>query len=210
MTRLSWGTPGERFYETGVDRGVLFVTSTGVAWNGLISVSEKSAGGDLSPLYVDGFKYNQYVSADEFEATIEAYSAPREFGACDGTLELMSGLSVTQQKRKTFSFSYRTIKGNDSQGESLGYKVHIVYNALASAPERNNQTQGDSANPITLSWDVTTLPQQLTGIRPTSHFIIDSTRAASDKLAYLEDHLYGTSLLNSTLLTPAELVSLFS
>ena len=210
MTRLSWGTPGERFYETGVDRGVLFVTSTGVAWSGLISVTEKSTGGDLTPLYVDGFKYNQYVSSDEFEATIEAYSAPREFGACDGTTELMSGLSVTQQKRKQFGLSYRTLKGNDADGDTLGYKIHLVYNALVAPSERNNQTQGDGVNPLTFSWDLTTLPEQLEGVRPTAHFIVDSTRADTDALAYLEDHLYGTDAITPTLLTPTQLVSLFS
>ena len=210
MTRLSWDVPGERFYETGVDRGVLFATSTGVAWNGLISVQEKTSGGDPTPLYIDGFKYANYVAADDFEATLEAYSAPREFNACDGTLELMSGLSVTQQKRKTFGLSYRTLIGNDFKNNDYGYKIHIVYNALAAPSEKTHQTIGDSADPLTLSWDIQTLPMQVSGARPSAHFIIDSTRTPSATLSGLEDHLYGSSSLTSMLPTPEELVSWFS
>jgi len=208
VTRLSWGTPGERFYETGVDRGVLFVNDAGFPWNGLISVQEKSSGGNLSQYYLDGFNYAQLMAAEEFEATLEAFSSPHEFGPCDGSFELMSGLIVTQQKRKQFGLSYRTMIGNDLSNE-LGYKIHLVYNALAAPSDRTNATIKDSPDPNTMSWGITTNPPELAGIRPTSHFVVDSTKTNPAVLVILENHIYGTESTAPTLPSPAELVGMF-
>jgi hypothetical protein len=210
MTRLSWDTPGERFYEIGVDRGVLFVDSVGFAWNGLISVLEKSSGGNPVPYYIDGFKYAQLTAAEEFEATLDAFSSPREFRVCDGAFELMSGLIVTQQRRKKFGLSYRTRIGNDTDGPDLGYKIHIVYNAISSPTDRNNNSIKESPDPITFSWGITTTPPELTGIRPTSHFVVDSTRTDPTVLLVLENHIYGTESTAPSLPTPTELVGMFS
>jgi hypothetical protein len=209
MTKLVWGTPGERFYESGVDRGVVYIDGTAYAWNGLLSVSEKSSGGDLQPYYLDGVKYAQLMSSEEFEATLEALSSPRQFGPCDGSKELYAGLTVTQQKRKTFNLSYRTKIGSDLS-EDLGYKIHIVYNALAGPSERANATVTQSLDPIRLSWGITAIPAQVTGIRPSAHFVVDSTRANSTKLALLEDYMYGTNISVPFLPNPVDLVALFA
>lgn len=211
MTRLSWGTPGERFYEAGVDRGVAYVDNVGYAWNGLLSVQEKSSGGTPDPYYFDGFKYIQIASAEEFEATLSAISSPREFGLCDGSYELASGLIITQQRRKQFGLSYRTRIGNDVDGTDHGYKIHLVYNALAAPSERTNSTTSSSGqDPVSMSWDITTNPPALSGSRPTAHFIVDSTRTDPTVLANLEDILYGLDTVPPTMPTPAELVALFA
>lgn len=210
MTKLVWGAPGERFFETGVDRGVLFVDGTGYAWNGLSSVSEKSSGGDLQEYYLDGIKYAQILTAEDYAATIEAYSAPREFSQCDGSFEIYSGLSATQQRRKEFGFSYRTLVGNDISGQDLGYKLHVVYNAIAAPSEKTHSSTSDSVDAQTMSWDVTTVPNQLSGIRPTAHFVIDSRRASVPDLTELEDLLYGTNVTNPSLPTAAALVAIFA
>lgn len=210
MTRLVWGTPGERFYETGVDRGVLYVDNTGYAWNGLTSVQEKSSGGEPQPFFLDGYKYTQISATEDFEATVEAISCPREFGPCDGSTELYAGLTVTQQKRKQFGLSYRTLLGNDSSGLSLGYKIHLVYNALAGPSERNNQTNQSDAEVMSLSWSITTNPPPATGFRPTSHFIIDTRRASSGDVTALEDLLYGTGATTAHFPSVAEVVALFA
>ncbi len=210
MTELSWGTPGERFYESGVDRGVLFVDSVGVAWNGLVSVKENPSGGDPTPYYIDGYKFSQIALSEDFQATLEAFSSPREFRACDGSKELMSGLTVTQQRRKQFGLSYRTRIGNDVEATDFGYKIHILYNAMTGPSSRDNNTIAASPSPITLSWDISTQPPQLSGSRPTSHFVIDSTRTDPEVLTSLTDILYGSDSTDSRLPTPSELVGLFA
>lgn len=210
MARLVWGTPGERFYETGVDRGVLFVDgNTGVPWNGLTSVNENTDGGDAASYYLDGYKYQSVATLEEFEATIEAYSAPKEFMQCDGVAAVSNGLFVTQQPRKPFSFSYRTLIGNDEDGPDHGYKIHLVYNALAAPSTRNNETIGNSADPLSLSWDITTLPPMIAGYRPTAHFVITSTATDPILLGQVEDILYGNDDQDSALILANDLLSLF-
>lgn len=210
MTRLSWGTPGERYYEIGVDRGVVYVDNTGYAWNGLTSVQEKASGGEPQPYYLDGYKYVQVSATEDFEATIEAFSSPREFGPCDGSTELYAGLTVTQQKRKQFALSYRTLLGSDTSGLDLGYKIHLVYNALAAPSERNNQTQETGVELMSLSWAISTNPPTATSFRPTSHFIIDTRRALPAKVTALENILYGTNSTVPNFPTVAELLALFA
>lgn len=210
MAVLEWGTAGQRFFETGVDRGVLYPKiGNGVAWSGLLSVSEEPSGGEPKPYYFDGFKYLNLATAEEFSATIEAFSAPVEFGICDGTAAIHNGLFVTQQRRESFGFSYRTKVGNDVDGVDHGYKIHLVYNALSSPSQRNNATMGDSSEPITLSWGITTAPPPLSGFRPSAHFIIDSTKTEEAVLLELENILYGTSESDPYLPTISEIVSLF-
>ncbi|WMI34457.1 major tail protein [Microbacterium phage Damascus] len=193
MTRLAWGAHGERFFETGTDRGVLYLTGApGVPWNGLKAVNESPTGGEPRPYYLDGYKYLNVASAEEYAATLEAFSSPREFAVCDGTLGIHNGLFVTQQPRSQFGLSYRTLVGNDKDGDQHGYKIHLVYNALAAPSQRNNQTTGDGVNPLTLSWSITTQPPLLTGIKPTAHFVIDSRFTPRTLLATIEDILYGS------------------
>lgn len=210
MTQVVWDAIGERLFETGVDRGVLYLDNAGVAWNGLISVQENSSGGDPQPYYVDGYKYVNVAASEEFEATIEAFSAPREFGVCDGTVEYRSGLFVTQQRRRPFGLSYRTLIGNDISSHEHGYKIHLVYNALAAPSQRNNQTIKGSAEPTTLSWAISTTPPKLSALKPTAHFVIDSTRTDPGVLSDLEDLLYGTVSTDPDFPTPEELIELFS
>lgn len=210
MSRLEWGSAGTRYYETGVDRGVLYVDNIGVAWSGLISISESPSGGEARPYYIDGYKYLNLATAEEFEATIEAYSAPAEFGVCDGVTSLQNGLFATQQPRKPFGLSYRTRIGNDSDGSDHGYKIHLVYNALAAPAERTNTTEGDTAEPAIFSWEISTRPPMTSGIKPTAHFIIDSRFTVEAKLAEIEDILYGTEVLTADLPTPSELMLIFA
>lgn len=211
MPRLSWSATGERFYETGVDQGVLYVgTQAGIAWSGLISVSESPTGGEAKPYYLDGIKFLNISSAEEFEATIEAFSSPPEFGPCDGISSVRNGLFVTQQPRKPFSLSYRTKIGNDVEGSDHGYKIHLVYNALAAPSDRNNQTIGDSAEPSTLSWHITTLPPTSTGYKPTAHMVVDSRFTEDAVLASVEDILYGNDAGVARLPTQSELMDIFS
>lgn len=196
MAKLVWDKIGERFYETGVDHGVLYVQANGaypkgVAWNGLTSVSESPSGAEASPFYADNIKYLNLTSVEEFGATIEAYTYPDEFEACDGSAELAKGVKIGQQKRSAFGLCYRTRVGNDTDGDEKGYKLHLVYGAVASPSERNYQTVNDSPEPMTLSWSVTTTPVEVAGKRPTSCLIIDSRTADPTKLAALEDILYG-------------------
>lgn len=192
MPRLSWDAVGQRFYETGVDRGVLYVEANpGVAWTGLTSVSESSSGGEAKAYYIDGVKYLNISSAEEFEATLEAFASPSEFGPCDGTVSVQNGLFVTQQPRKSFGLSYRTKIGNDTDGTDHGYKIHLVYNALAAPSDRANKTMGDSTDPLGLSWTITTLSPVVTGFKPTAHFVIDSRFTPTEILIEVEDTLYG-------------------
>lgn len=211
MTRVSWNDVGQRFYEAGTDRGVLYLAGqAGVPWNGLVGVNENSSGGEPKAYYLDGYKYLNVATSEEYAATINAFTSPREFDACDGTAAIQNGLFATQQPRKNFGFSYRTLVGNDVDGLNLGYKIHIVYNALASPAQRSYKTNGDSAAPLTLDWSITTLPPRLTGIRPTAHFIIDSRLTPPRLLESIENILYGSNTSDARLPTAEELSDLFT
>lgn len=210
MAKLAWGNPGERFFEVGVDRGVLFPRSgPGVAWSGLIAVNETPVGGDSNPFYMDGIKYQDRGTSEEFAGTIEAYTYPPEFARCDGTQSLNDGLFATQQYRQPFGLSYRTKIGNDLQGDDHGYKIHIVYNAKAKPTERGNVTIKDTPEALTFSWDFTTIPTRVPGVRPTAHLIIDSTLTDPFVLAAIEDILYGTDVSLSELPSPIDLLAIF-
>jgi hypothetical protein len=209
MPRIAWGAPGERFYEAGVDRGVLYVGALpGAPWNGLTSVNVSSSGGDAKAYYIDGIKYLNIPSSEEFEATITAYTYPKLFGECDGTVQVRTGLFVTQQRRKSFGFSFRTQVGNELTSD-LGYKIHIVYNALAAPTDRKNATLSDNADAEDFSWSVTTRPPAISGYRRTSHVVIDSRETDPVTLSAVEDILYGTDINTARLPDFAELVTIF-
>ena len=197
MSKIVWDKTGERFYETGVKQGVLYPIGTngtypkGVAWNGLTAVTESPSGAEPTPLYADNIKYLNLMSNEEFSATIEAYTYPEEFGQCDGSASLATGVNIGQQSRKTFGLCYRTTLGNDTDGNDYGYKLHIIYGALAAPSEKAYATINDSPEAITFSWEVTTTPVAVTGFKPTSHIEIDSTKADKSKLEALEAILYG-------------------
>ena len=196
MAKIEWDKTGERLYETGVKNGVLYVQEggaypKGVAWNGLTAVTESPSGAEATPLYADDVKYLNLLSAEEFGATIEAYTYPDEFAACDGSAALVDGVMIGQQARKTFGLCYRTTIGNDTNGNDYGYKLHIIYGALAAPSEKAYATINDSPEAITFSWEVTTTPVNVTGAKPTASITIDSTKADPTKLAALEDILYG-------------------
>lgn len=198
MSKIVWDKTGERFYETGVKQGVLYPIGTngtypkGVAWNGLTAVTESPSGAEPTPLYADDLKYLNLMSNEEFGATIEAYTYPEEFGQCDGSASLATGVNIGQQSRKTFGLCYRTTLGNDTDGNDYGYKLHIIYGALAAPSEKAYATINDSPEAITFSWEVTTTPVAVDGFKPTSHVEIDSTKADKAKLAALEAILYGS------------------
>jgi hypothetical protein len=209
MTRLVWDAVGERFYEAGVDRGVLYLGINGYAWPGLVTVTDSPTGGDPRPFYIDGFKYLNLAAAEEFEATIEAFSAPSEFAACDGVNTMYAGLLITQQPRRAFGFSYRTRVGNDEDGAYHAYKIHLVYNALAAPSEIAHSTINDQAEAPTRSWKLTTLAPKINGYRPTAHFVIDSRTTPGTILTQIEDILYGTDDTPPTMPTVRELMELF-
>lgn len=212
MAKLVWGAAGERRYETGVDRGVLYLDSGAYPWNGLTAVKETPSGGEATPFYIDGFKYLNLASAEEFEATLEAFSSPLAFDACDGTSSIRNGLYVTQQPRLPFDFSYRSLIGNDVDGQDHGYKLHIVYGALAAPSEQSNETISDKPTPNVFSWKITTLPPKTSGhnYRPTAHFVVDSTQAPAALLSSLEDMMYGTDLSIPRIPSAQELLDLFA
>lgn len=218
MTRLTWNASGERYFETGVDRGVLYPPSgVGVPWNGLVSVNEKPSGGTVKPYYQDGQKYFSYSDFEEFAATIEAYTYPEEFELCDGTIVttnqvtgFATGLRITGQPRLPFGLSYRTRVGNDRLGADFGYKIHLVYNAMVSPAQKNYQTQGSSVDPTNFSWDITTTPTFVPNGRETSHVVIDTRLMTPENVAYIEDILYGTDGVNPRLPSFIELFTLFS
>jgi len=196
MPKLTWDQAGEKFYETGVRKGVLYpqvagAYPTGVAWNGLISVTESPSGAESTPLYADDTKYLNLLSAEEFGATIEAYTYPDEFAACDGSAELAEGVLINQQTRTSFGLAYQTVVGNDTDGEAHGYKLHIIYGAQAAPSEKGYQTINDSPEAITFSWELTTTPVPVTGHKPTASITIDSRKADPTKLAALEAILFG-------------------
>lgn len=216
MAKLVWDKTGERLYETGVSHGVLYVQDstgaypTGVAWNGLTAVTESPSGAEATPLYADDIKYLELRSAEEFGATIEAYTYPKEFEACDGSAELAEGVTIGQQDRKAFGLCYRTIVGNDVKKNDLGYKLHLIYGATASPSEKGYQTVNDSPEAITFSWEVTTTPINVDGFKPTSSLTIDSTKVDKSKLDALEAKLYGAESAEATLPTPDEVAAIFA
>ena len=202
--KIKWDETGEHIYETGIDRGVLYVRdaqgaySTGVAWNGLTSVSESPSGAEATALYADNIKYLNLISAEEFGATIEAYTYPDEFTICDGSASIGTGIVIGQQPRKTFGLAYRTLVGNDVDGESYGYKLHLIYGCLASPSQRQYQTINDSPSAIIFSWEVKTTPVNVTGNKPTAIVTIDSTKASAAAMTAIETVLYGTPADGST------------
>lgn len=210
MTRLNWNSVGEKFFEVGIDKAALYVgDDPGVPWNGLISVSESPSGGAPVPYYLDGFKYLHISSAEEFEADITAYSAPMSFAQCDGTQAIANGLFVTQQPRKQFGFAYRTLVGNDTEGLDHGYKIHIVYNALAGPAQRQNKSLGASVEPSTFSWHISTMPPIISGFKPSAHLIVDSRYTAPSLMSDIEDILYGSDSSTPRLPTPVEIKAMY-
>ena len=196
MSRLKWDQTGERFYETGVKNGVLYIPTggaytKGVAWNGLTAVTESPSGAEATPLYADDIKYLNLISTEEFGATIEAYTYPDEFAECDGSAEVATGVYIGQQPRKTFGLCYKTTLGNDENGNSYGYKLHLIYGAKAAPTEKAYATINDSPEAITFSWELTTTPVPVKNAKPTASITIDSTKVDPGKLASLEDILYG-------------------
>lgn len=218
MSKLVWDTVGERYYETGVKKGVLYKYDntnhqygTGVAWNGLSSISESPEGADETAIYADDIKYLSLRANEEFGGTIEAYTYPDEFAECDGTKFLATGIAVGQQARTMFGMSYVTTLGNDTAGVDYGYKIHIVYGATCSPSERSYSTINDSPEAITFSWEFSTVPVAVgDGFKPTALITIDSTKVDSTQLAALENSLYGTENTAPTLLLPEAIVSLFA
>ena len=219
MARLVWDKTGEHLYETGVDHGVLYFPDqtgaykNGVAWNGLISVSESPSGAEATGQYADNIKYLNLISADEFGATIEAYTYPEEFEACNGNKELVdnTGVYVGQQSRSVFGFCYRTMIGNDTDGQDHGYKLHLVYGCQVSPSEKAYQTINDSPEALTFSWELSTTPVNVTGKKPTALLVIDSTKIDNTKLAKIEAKLYGDETSTGAVLpTPDEIAEILS
>ena len=215
MAKIEWDKTGERLYETGVKNGVLYVQvdgtyPKGVAWNGLTAVTESPSGAEATPLYADDIKYLNLLSTEEFGATIEAYTYPDEFAACDGSAALADGVMIGQQARKTFGLCYRTTIGNDTEGNDHGYKLHIIYGALAAPSEKAYATINDSPEAITFSWEVTTTPVNVTGAKPTASITIDSTKATPEKLTALEKILYGDAEVEARLPLPDEIKGIFT
>lgn len=217
MPEITWDGAGEKAYEVGVDHGVLYVPNQlgvytpGVAWNGLMSVTESPSGAEATKSYADNIPYLTMVSAEEFGATIEAYTYPDEFAVCDGTVEPVAGVAVGQQPRKAFGFSYRTKIGNDANGINAGYKLHLVYNAMAAPSEKAYASINDSPEATTFSWELTTTPINSTSnLEPTAQLTIDSTKADEAKLILLEDKLYGRNANVATLPLPAEVITLLT
>lgn len=212
MAKLVWDETGKRLYETGVSQGVLYPQSggtypNGVAWNGLTAVTESPSGAEATPLYADNIKYLNLFSAEEFGATIEAYTYPDEFMACDGSAQIAKGAYIGQQNRKQFGMCYKTLLGNDVNANDHGYKLHIIYGAMASPSEKAYATVNDSPEAITFSWEVTTTPVNVTGYEPTASIVIDSTKCDPTKLADLEEILYGSAEEEPRLPLPNEIVT---
>lgn len=216
MAKLEFNSVGSRLFETGVKKGVLYVMGeggtygNGVVWNGLTAVTEKPSGAEPTNLYADDVKYVVLYGAEEFEATIEAYTYPKEFEQCDGSAALTEGVNVGQQSRKTFAFCYTTSLGNDAQGQEFGYKIHIIYGCIAKPSEKAYSTINDSPEAVTFSWDVTTVPVPVNGMKPTATVVVDSTRVQPAKLQKLEEKLYGSASEAATLLLPDQIKTLLA
>lgn len=210
MAKLVWDAVGDRIYETGVRQGVLYPMSNGtypkgVAWNGLTAITESPSGAEPTPLYADDIKYLNLLSAEEFAATVEAYTYPDEFAECDGSATLADGVTIGQQPRKTFGLCYRTVLGNDTENDNHGYKLHIIYGAMAAPSEKAYASINDSPEAITFSWELSTTPVNVTGFKPTASITIDSTKVAEGKMAALEKVLYGDTDTEARLPLPDEI-----
>lgn len=212
--KIVWDQTGQKLYETGVDHGVLYPQDVagayplGVAWNGLISISESPSGAEPTALYADNIKYLNMMSAEEFGATIEAYTYPTEFEVCDGSAELAKGVLIGQQSRKGFGLCYRTLIGNDVEGEDLGYKLHLIYSAKAAPSEKGYATVNDTPEAITFSWEITTTPVSVTGHKPTASLVIDSTKVEAGKMELIEAVLYGSDSAAARLPLPDEVITI--
>lgn len=216
MAKLVWDQAGQKLYETGVDHMVLYPQAAngsyeqGVAWNGITAVNQSASGGDTNDLYADNIKYLSLRAAENYGATIEAYTYPEEFAECDGSKEIAPGVYTGQQARKSFGYSYQTLIGNDTEGDAHGYKLHIVYNATVSPSEKSYGTVNDSPDAINFSWEVSTTPIAVTGYKPTAHIEIDSTKADATKLQTLKDKLYGTENSEPELLLPDAIITMMT
>lgn len=216
MAKLIWDQVGERLYETGVKKGVLYVQDAsglypaGVAWNGLTAVTESPSGAEATALYADDTKYLNLISEEQFGATVEAYTYPDEFAACDGSADLAEGVSIGQQNRSAFGLAYQTTLGNDTAGTAHGYKLHLIYGAMAAPSEKAYAAINDSPEAITFSWTVTTTPVAVTGHKPTACLTIDSTKVDATKLAALEKVLFGDTAGSARLPLPDEIATMFA
>ena len=216
MSKLVWDQSGKRLYETGVDHGVLYpiqtggVYSKGVAWNGLTAVTESPSGADVNDIYADNMKFLGLVGAEKFGATVEAYTYPDEFAECDGSVELVKGATIGQQNRKVFGMVYRTVIGNDVDGNEHGYKLHLIYGATAAPSEKAYNTINEDPEAITFSWELSTTPVNVTGHKPTASLTIDSTKADPTKLAELEKILFGDTETEPRLPLPDEIAQLLN
>lgn len=217
MAKITWDDTGKRLYETGTDHGVLYLLgeggtyNTGVAWNGLTAVNESPSGAEATALYADNIKYLSLMSAEEFGGTIEAYTYPDEFNQCDGNAEPQEGVTIGQQDRAIFGLSYRTLIGNDVDGQGHGYKIHLVYGAQASPSEKAYATVNDSPEAVTFSWEFTTTPVNVTGFKPTASLVIDSTKVDPTDLQTLETALYGGDSAGTPKLPlPNEVIAMFA
>lgn len=208
MPRVTWDVSGERLYQAGLDRGMLYTEDSSVPWIGLISVTESPSGGSLQSYHVDGRKILDIPAKENFGATIEAFAVPVEFASCAGRMMLSPALYVTDQPREIFGFSYRTLIGNDIQGDTLGYKVHLVYNASAKIGDFSLQTMTDSPQPVTRSVDINTFPIVVPGYRPSAHFVFNTLINSSDTITDLETIIYGDSSNDPRMPTPSELAGL--
>ena len=216
MAELKWDNPGERYYETGVKNCILYVQDAegnypkGVAWNGITAITESPSGAESTPLYADDTKYLNLISNEEFGATIEAYTYPDEFAACDGTAELAEGIKLGQQPRKQFGLCYLTTLGNDLKKNDYGYKLHLVYGCTAAPSEKGYATINDSPEAITFSWEVCTTPVDVPGFKPTAHIEIDSTKVKPEDLAKIKAKLWGSASEEATLPLPDEIKTLIT
>lgn len=215
MAKMTWDDTGKRLYETGVSNGVIYPQETGgtypkgAPWSGLTAINESPSGAEATALYADNIKYLNLMSAEDFNFTIEAYTYPDEFKACNGEAELAKGVSVTQQKRKSFGLCYKTILGNDTENDAHGYKLHLVYGAQAAPSEMSRNTVNESPEAITMSWECSTTPVSVAGLNPTAHIIIDSTAIDEPKLKKIEDALYGVDG-EAHLLLPDEILAIIN
>lgn len=213
MTMLTWDTMGKRLFETGTDRGVLYIGGVGIPWNGLNSVAQSPSGGEAQPYYLDGVKYLNSSAPEEFNATIAAYSYPDEFMQCDGSQAIANGLTITAQDRKEFGFSYRTVVGNDLDGLDHGYKIHIIYNAKATPSQKAFKSLGASADPVAFQWNISSRAVPFTdaafGTRYGAHVVLDSTKIYPWAMTAVENVLYGTATTDPYLPTPSQLLALF-
>lgn len=215
MTVLTWDGTGQRLYETGVSKGVLYIPTlgvydNGVAWNGLTAVTEAPSGAEATAQYADNIKYLNLISAEDFGATIEAYTYPPEFAQFDGSASPATGVVIGQQTRKSFGFSYQTLLGNDLVGSELGFKIHLVYGATAAPTEKAYATVNDSPEAITFSWEVTTIPVPVAGFKPSAIMTIDSTKVSAGGLTALSNALYGTAGTAPRLPLPDEVIAMFA